>query len=59
MEVRVYSVPGKKEQCAYALELAARCIDWYEDWYGVPMPLLKTDLIAIPDFSMGSPFVHF
>uniref|UniRef100_A0A914UVZ4 Uncharacterized protein n=1 Tax=Plectus sambesii TaxID=2011161 RepID=A0A914UVZ4_9BILA len=51
--MRVYSVPGKKEQGEFALELATRAIEWYNEWFGIDYPLPKCDLIAIPDFSMG------
>jgi len=53
IQVRVFALPGKTEQCKFALEVAKKCFDWYTDWFGVPMPLKKCDLIAIPDFNMG------
>ena len=52
--VRVYTVPGKKEEGRYALELAAKCLDWYSEWFDIPCALPKCDLIAIPDFKMGA-----
>ncbi|KAI1732802.1 peptidase family m1 domain-containing protein [Ditylenchus destructor] len=52
--VRVYTVPGKSSEGQYALDLAAKCLDWYDDWFGIACPLPKCDLIAIPDFSMGA-----
>ncbi|KAF1757511.1 hypothetical protein GCK72_013967 [Caenorhabditis remanei] len=54
VEMRVYTVPGKKEQGQYSLDLSAKCIDWYNEWFDIPYPLPKCDLIAIPDFSMGA-----
>ncbi|VDO87635.1 unnamed protein product [Haemonchus placei] len=36
------------------MDLAAKAIDWYNDWFGIDYPLPKCDLIAIPDFSMGA-----
>ncbi|KAK6042586.1 peptidase family M1 [Cooperia oncophora] len=51
--IRVYTVPGKRSQGTYSLDLAAKAIDWYNDWFGIDYPLPKCDLIAIPDFSMG------
>lgn len=51
--MRVYTIPGKKQEGEYALDLAAKCLDWYAVWFGIPCPLPKCDLIAIPDFSMG------
>ncbi|PAV64104.1 hypothetical protein WR25_05612 [Diploscapter pachys] len=52
--VRVYTVPGKKEQGSFALDLATKAIDWYNNWFGITYPLPKCDLIGIPDFSMGA-----
>ncbi|WKX89353.1 hypothetical protein Q1695_008753 [Nippostrongylus brasiliensis] len=52
--MRVYTVPGKRSQGIYSLDLAAKAIDWYNDWFGIDYPLPKCDLIAIPDFSMGA-----
>ncbi|KAK6024691.1 peptidase family M1 [Ostertagia ostertagi] len=52
--MRVYTVPGKRSQGTYSLDLAAKAIDWYNDWFGIDYPLPKCDLIAIPDFSMGA-----
>lgn len=51
--VRVYTTPGKKEQGHYALNFAAKCLDWYSKWFDIPCKLTKCDLIAIPDFQMG------
>lgn len=52
--VRIYTVPGKKEQGRFALDIACRALEWYEEWFAIPYPLPKCDLIAIPDFSMGA-----
>ncbi|WKX89354.1 hypothetical protein Q1695_008754 [Nippostrongylus brasiliensis] len=52
--MRVYTVPGKRSQGIYSLDLAAKAIDWCSDWFGIDYPLPKCDLIAIPDFSFGA-----
>uniref|UniRef100_A0A914GSD8 Aminopeptidase n=1 Tax=Globodera rostochiensis TaxID=31243 RepID=A0A914GSD8_GLORO len=51
--VRVFSVPGKKAQGVYALEVAVKAIDFFSEWFDFRMPLPKCDLIALPDFAMG------
>lgn len=51
--VRVYTTPGKKELARYALDLAAKALDWLSNWFNIPCPLPKCDLLAVPDFSMG------
>ncbi|KAF4727569.1 pp2a multicopy suppressor, partial [Perkinsus olseni] len=52
--VRVLCTPGKQAQCGYALEVATRVLAWYEEFFGIPYPLPKLDLIAVPDFAMGA-----
>ncbi|VDN01448.1 unnamed protein product [Thelazia callipaeda] len=52
--VRVYTVPGKKEQGRFSLEIAVKALEWYNNWFNFKYPLPKCDLIAIPDFSMGA-----
>jgi puromycin-sensitive aminopeptidase len=51
---RVYTVEGKKHLGDYALDLAVKAIDYYNEWFNIDYPLPKCDLIAIPDFSMGA-----
>lgn len=52
--VRVFVTPGKKKQAAFALDVAARCLDFYESYFGIKYPLPVLDMIAIPDFSAGA-----
>lgn len=52
--VRVYTAPGKTEQGKFALDVAVRCLDFYEEYFKIPYPLPKLDLIAIADFECGA-----
>lgn len=52
--VRVFTTPGKKEQGKFALDVAKRTLEFYNDYFGIPYPLPKIDLIAIPDFASGA-----
>lgn len=54
VEVRVYATPDKVELTDFALDVAMRCLEFYEKYYGVPYPLPKLDLIGLPDFSAGA-----
>ena len=38
----------------FALDIATRCLDFYENYFGVPYPLPKCDHIALPDFEAGA-----
>src|SRR3989344_3394311 len=50
--VRVFTTPGKKDQAKFALEVAKKCMDFYEDYFKIAYPLPVLDLIAIPDFEI-------
>jgi len=52
--VSVHTPPGKSSSGAFALDCAKRCLDAYDDFFGVPYPLPKLDMIAIPEFAMGA-----
>ncbi|MBI2019080.1 M1 family metallopeptidase [Candidatus Daviesbacteria bacterium] len=52
--VRVFTTPGKKEQGRFALDVACKCLDFYEDYFGIKYPLPVLDMIAIPDFAAGA-----
>ncbi|MFH1535775.1 MAG: M1 family metallopeptidase, partial [Patescibacteria group bacterium] len=52
--VRVFTMPGKKEQAKFALDVAIKCLDFYEDYFGIDYPLPVLDLVAIPDFAAGA-----
>jgi puromycin-sensitive aminopeptidase len=52
--VRVWTTPGKKEQGRFALDVSCRLLSFYNSYFGIPYPLPKLDLIAIPDFAAGA-----
>lgn len=52
--VKVYTPPGKSESGKFALECATKALDAYDDFFGVPYPLPKLDMVAIPEFAMGA-----
>jgi aminopeptidase N len=52
--IRVYTVPGKSEQGRFALETAKRVLEFYNEYFGIPYPLPKLDMVAIPDFAAGA-----
>ncbi len=52
--VRVWGTPGKERQGRFALDLSAKLLGYFNDYFGVPYPLEKLDHIAIPDFAAGA-----
>ncbi len=53
-KIRVFTTHGKKHQAKFALETASKCLQFYEDYFGIKYPLPALDLIAIPDFASGA-----
>ena len=55
VQIRVITTTAvKKRVTKFALEYAARLLGLYESYFGIPYPLPKLDLIAIPDFAAGA-----
>jgi puromycin-sensitive aminopeptidase len=52
--VRVAHVPGKGHLTQFALDIGAFAITFFADYYGIPYPGEKCDLVALPDFSFGA-----
>ncbi|EDV26424.1 uncharacterized protein TRIADDRAFT_22803 [Trichoplax adhaerens] len=52
--VRVYAPIGKKDQGKFALDVAVKTLPFYKDYFNIPYPLPKIDLIAIADFAAGA-----
>ena len=55
VEVNVWATPAQSEETLdFALDIATRSIDFYDEYFGVPYPLPKSDHVALPDFSSGA-----
>jgi len=52
--LRVVHVPGKGSLVSYALEAGAHALRFFTEWFGIPYPGGKLDLVAIPDFAFGA-----
>ncbi len=52
--LRIVSKPGMATMTAYALDAAEFALSYFADYFGVPYPGDKVDLIAIPDFAFGA-----
>jgi len=54
VSIRVFTPPGRSEQGRFALDVAVRTLDLYDDFFGIPYPLPKLDMIAIMEFAAGA-----
>ena len=54
VEVRVAHVPGSAHLTHFALDVGAFALRFFTDYYGIPYPGEKCDLVALPDFSFGA-----
>jgi puromycin-sensitive aminopeptidase len=52
--IRVWHVPGKGRLTGFALEAARECLARLEQWFALPYPYAKLDLVAVPDFEAGA-----
>ena len=52
--LRIVHVPGKGELTGFALEAGAFALRYFADYFGLPYPGDKLDLVAIPDFAFGA-----
>ena len=54
-KVAVYSTKAHElEHLNFALDIAKRAIEFFEDYYGFPYPLPQSLHVALPDFSAGA-----
>lgn len=54
VDVSVYTTPDNVHLTDFALETAVKCLEFYEEYFGIKYPLAKCDLIALPDFGPGA-----
>ena len=52
--IRIAHPKGRGHLTSYALEVARFCLDYFTDYYGIPYPADKLDLVAVPDFAFGA-----
>jgi aminopeptidase N len=52
--VRAYATPDNVALTNHGLGVAVKALEFFSDYFGVPYPLPKLDMIALPDFSSGA-----
>lgn len=54
VDINVFATPVHGEHLEYAADFARRSLEWYEDYFALPYPLPKLDLVAVPNFAAGA-----
>jgi aminopeptidase N/puromycin-sensitive aminopeptidase len=54
VKIRACSTPDKVALTPYGVEVAKYVLHYYNTYFGIPYPLPKLDLIALPDFEAGA-----
>ncbi len=52
--LRVVYTPGHERLCDFGLEVGAFALRYFKEYFGIPYPGEKVDLVAIPDFAYGA-----
>ena len=52
--IRICATPDKVALTPYALDVAKYALHYYNNYFGIPYPLKKLDLIGLPDFEAGA-----
>jgi len=52
--IRVCSTPDKVALTSYGVDVTKYILHYYNDYFGIPYPLKKLDLIGLPDFEAGA-----
>ena len=52
--LRLWAIPGKGHLARFGQDIAAASLSFFENYYGIPYPGDKLDLLAIPDFASGA-----
>jgi puromycin-sensitive aminopeptidase len=52
--VRTYATPDNVQFTEFALEVAVKTLEFYNDYFGIDYPLKKCDMVALPDFASGA-----
>ncbi|XP_071139481.1 aminopeptidase N-like isoform X5 [Mytilus edulis] len=54
VEYRAWARPEAVGQTPYSLDVGVKCLTYFEEYFDIPFPLPKSDMIAVPDFAAGA-----
>jgi puromycin-sensitive aminopeptidase len=52
--IRIVHVPGAESMTSFALDTARECLTRLREYFALPYPYAKLDLVAVPDFEIGA-----
>ncbi len=52
--MRTYATKDNVNFTNFALQTAVQCFEFYNEYFDLPYPLKKCDLVALPDFASGA-----
>jgi aminopeptidase N len=52
--IRVCATPDKHQLTVFALKAAEHQVQFFDDYFGIPYPFGKLDIIGVPDFAAGA-----
>lgn len=52
--LRIVHTPGKSHLTEFGLDVGVKSLRWFVNYYGIPYPDAKIDMIALPDFAAGA-----
>ncbi len=52
--VRTYATPDNVDYTDFALDVAVKCLEFYNQYFDIKYPLPKLDMVALPDFASGA-----
>lgn len=54
IRVRTYATPNNVEFTSFALDVAVKALEYYNEYFDFNYPLEKCDMVALPDFASGA-----
>jgi aminopeptidase N len=52
--VRTFATPDNIKHTRFALDVAVKTLEFYNEYFDIPYPLEKCDFVALPDFASGA-----
>ena len=52
--LRIVHTPGKGHLTDFGMDVGVKSLRWFVNYYGIPYPDAKIDMVALPDFAAGA-----